>query len=338
MARADSSRTLAHARSHLNERAVRIERLRAHAARPPLDVRQRELGYVPLQSRYLRGQVDGAPHLVNAERKVLPRERAEALEGERVPHVPEPERPHSVSLAREREHGVGSEPHLTVGPRCEVHAEERVARIGHWVDVAFDEVALALVKEEVITSEGDDSWLGVAAALGGEPVGVQAAAHHHAIRHDALPARCANYHGGERRRLALCAPPAEVATALSALEVDDLAAEQNLPAGLLKVGAVRACHAGPVDHSGRRAAHRHHARAVWLDGADLLGCLQLRARPDRAHARSGIAEHGPRRVSTKLLSQVQQGAANRAGCGHAQGTRARSMSWFSTRALARPSF
>ena len=289
----------------LDQVALLVERLRAHAAWPARDVAHLQLGDVALQPRYLCGQVQCAPHLVHPEGEVAPCEAPEALEGERLPQVTQGDVAHSVALAREGQHGVGPQPHGTVGPRCKVHPEEGVARVGHGVDVAFDQVALVRVEHQVVAAEGHDARQRRAPGGRRQPVGVQPRTHHHASREYAL-AVGAQYggvvgagaisrrlgDGGARARTRRSLGLARHVRRLHGLrrlgygifarifgvEAHHLPLREHLAACGLEVVGIAPCDARPVDHARRGAAYGRDARAVRLRLAHLLGRgKQLRA-------------------------------------------------------------
>ena len=86
--------------------------------------------------------------------------------------------PQRVALAGQREHGVGADQNLAVDARGDMHAEERVARVGHRVDQTVDKVAPFGFERVVLAAERHDHRVGLVARQFGEPVALQAAADH----------------------------------------------------------------------------------------------------------------------------------------------------------------
>ena len=77
-----------------------------------------------------------------------------------------------IALTPKREHGVGTNLEVTGHPTREVHAKERVARIGDRIDEPTDEVALVRLHCHVLATERDDPGTGLAVGLLRDAIGV----------------------------------------------------------------------------------------------------------------------------------------------------------------------
>jgi hypothetical protein len=160
----------------VDERAVGIDRLGAHAGGGARHVARRQPG----QIRPGLGEVCAAHQrpavLAHAGHPVLPCEPSEGRRAGQsrylVPaHVGAP-----ISLAGEREHRVGTEVGRAVNARRQVDAEERVPRVGHRVDEPPYPAGGVRPQPQVLAAERDDLGRGGVADGRGEQIRLQTGA------------------------------------------------------------------------------------------------------------------------------------------------------------------
>ena len=133
---------------------------------------------VSMPGTYLRasatkiGRAERGPRLPYGGRDVAGREPPEAGEAHGVAHVARHDLPWPVRLASQRRERVRAEHHRSVDALGQVHAEERVARVGHGVDQPLTRCRLA-GEQEVVAVERHDPQVAGLPGPTGEPVGLQ---------------------------------------------------------------------------------------------------------------------------------------------------------------------
>ena len=127
---------------------------------------------------------------------------------------------------------------LAVDARGDVHAEERVAGVGHRVDEPVDEVAPFGLERVVLAAERHDRRVWAVAGQLGKPIALQSATDDDLVE-------------GERSGIA-CTAGGYQHLGAGRTQTDDFVPEQYLRAVGDRVGGKSLRHLGEVDDRGRR--------------------------------------------------------------------------------------
>lgn len=130
-------------REIIHHGAVDIHGLRSHARGARQRVVNAQLRYVPLQCFHERTSHWVAVRLAYADGQVFSGELDEPGIRERFEELARVDGCEGIAFAREREHGVRSEPNIAVQTGREMRAQKWERRVRYGVDVAANEVPLS---------------------------------------------------------------------------------------------------------------------------------------------------------------------------------------------------
>jgi len=150
--------------------------LRADPGAAPDHVRGADLGDVLLGSAHEHADRKGAADLLHTGPPVPPGHPPEPRGREELADVGRRDVVPPVALPAKGEDGVRADLELAGHPSGEVHAQERVARVGHGIDHAPHERALLWPHGQVLAAERHDARVGLAVDPARDAVGLQAGA------------------------------------------------------------------------------------------------------------------------------------------------------------------
>ena len=171
-------------------------------------------------------------HLADPGAPVTGGHAPEAGPGQGLGQVAEAQVAPAVALPGQGEDGVGADQDPAVDPLGQVDPEERVARVGHRVDEAVDQVAAAGGELVVLAPERHHPGVVVVAGQAGQAVGVQPAADDQLVEGQPLAAGLDGHPGGVLG------------------DAPDLDAGADLGPHGGRVGGQPPGHGGEVDHRG----------------------------------------------------------------------------------------